>query len=261
MRTKIYQVDAFASETFKGNPAAVCILEQWLDDGLMQSIAMENNLSETAFAVHDKDHYSIRWFTPNSEVDLCGHATLATAYVLFTYYNSASNEIAFNSDRSGPLAVTRKGELLTLDFPADPPQEIEPVPALIEALGTEPIGWFKGKTDFMLVYESEPIVACLEPDFNKIAEAGGRGTIVTAPGIRTDFVSRFFAPQCAVDEDPVTGSAHTTLTPYWATAFNKIIMDATQLSERGGELTCELAGSRVKISGKVAPYLVGEITI
>jgi PhzF family phenazine biosynthesis protein len=260
MEIKVYQVDAFASQVFKGNPAAVCPLTEWLPDSVMQNIAMENNLSETAFYVKEKEGLRIRWFTPAVEVDLCGHATLATAFVLFNYEGHTENKIVFNS-RSGLLTVTKKADQLTLDFPVD---TLTPVNSLIEfeeGLSVKSIATFKGKTDYLVVIDNEEQVRQLQPDFKKIAQVNARGVIVTARGEKVDFVSRFFGPQCGVDEDPVTGSAHTTLTPYWASVFNKNEFTASQLSARGGELTCRLNGSRVEISGEAKLFLKGTIFI
>lgn len=261
MKIKMYQIDAFASNLFSGNPAAVCILDSWLDDTVMQNIAMENNLSETAFAVKDNDQYLIRWFTPIFEVNLCGHATLATAYVLFSYFEKNSTKINFHSSRSGPLSVTKNNELLTLDFPKDTIIPITPSKEMIVALGAVPSKGFEGRDDFMMVYDSQDQIESISPDFSKLSRLGRRGVIVTAPGNTVDFVSRFFAPQCGVDEDPVTGSAHTTLVPYWAKQLDKKTLSAQQLSKRGGQLQCELHDDRVKICGKAVQYMVGEISL
>lgn len=258
---KLYQIDAFTDRLFGGNPAAVCPLDRWPEDRLLQQIAMENNLAETAFYVKRGDHYEIRWFTPAVEVDLCGHATLATAYVLFHHEGHTSEEICFQSPRSGPLSVSLKGDLLSLNFPTD---EFKTVPLfdwLTAGFDIEPKEAFQGKTDYMLVYESEAQVRDLKPDFGPISQLGGRGVIVTAPGEQSDFVSRFFAPQAGINEDPVTGSAHTTLTPYWAEKLGKNELKAIQLSERRGYLQCRLLGDRVEISGKAALYLIGEIFV
>jgi len=261
MKLKLYQIDAFTDKVFGGNPAAVCPLQKWLSDGLMQKIAMENNLAETAFIVLEKDRYAIRWFTPSVEVDLCGHATLASAYALFHYEGHAGDEILFHSPRSGPLKVTRKGALLTLDFPIDVYEPVALTPQLTDGLSIMPREAFKGKTDFMLVFDSEEQVRNVQPDFQKIATLPGRGVIVTAKGDTADFVSRFFAPQAGVNEDPVTGSAHTTLTPYWAGKLGKTTLTARQLSARQGDLQCRLAGDRVEIGGFAKPYLIGQIDV
>jgi PhzF family phenazine biosynthesis protein len=267
MKLRLYQVDAFADRLFAGNPAAVCPLDeqlprgqQWLPDAVMQQIAAENNLSETAFYARDGSGYAIRWFTPACEVNLCGHATLGTAYVVFTYDRFAGDTIEFSS-KSGRLRVRRDGELLVLDFPADRPRPAEPVEGLVEAIGAEPRECYKGKTDYLLVYEHEDQVARLAPDFADLAMVPARGIIPTAPGKDVDFVSRFFGPQVGVNEDPVTGSAHTLLTPYWTERLGKAELSARQLSKRGGSLRCRLVGDRAEIAGRVVPYLEGEITV
>ncbi|MEK6152721.1 PhzF family phenazine biosynthesis protein [Flavobacteriaceae bacterium 3-367] len=262
MKQKIYQIDAFADRVFSGNPAAVCIMDQWIEDGLMQQVAMENNLAETAFVVKNNDEYHIRWFTPAVEVDLCGHATLASAYVLFQYYKVAEQQIRFYSHRSGPLLVEKddKGYLI-MDFPTDELTPIAPLPELNAALGKTPMDTLKGKTDYLLIYASQKEVADMQPNFFELSRLDGRGVIVSAKGDEVDFVSRFFAPQSGIDEDPVTGSAHTTLTPYWSRQLNKTRLTAKQISARGGNLHCEYLDDRVKISGKAAPYLIGEIEL
>lgn len=262
MKLKIYQIDAFSDQLFSGNPAAVCILDAWLEEDLMQKIASENNLSETAFAVKDNDIYEIRWFTPAIEVDLCGHATLATAFVLFNHHEISGNKIEFYSKWSGDLSVEKSNNgLLTLDFPVDKMNEIETIAELNQAIGKTPIKTLKGKTDYMLVYSSQDEIENIAPDFVKLAGYEGRGTIITAKGNDCDFVSRFFAPQSGINEDPVTGSAHTSLTPFWSNELNKTKLTAKQLSERVGNLTCELVGERVKISGKAVEYMVGKLNI
>ncbi len=260
MELKIYQVDAFANKVFAGNPAAVCPLQQWLPDQVMQNIAMENCLAETAFYVNEKEGLRIRWFTPTVEVDLCGHATLATAFVLFNYENYQGSAIAFNS-RSGLLTVTKSGETLTLDFPVDTLNEVSSIPALEEGLGVKSAKTLKGKTDYMLVYEREEQIQNMRPNFKLIGTVEARGIIVTAKGNQVDFVSRFFGPQSGIDEDPVTGSAHTSLTPYWAKVLNKTEFNALQLSQRIGKLKCKLLGDRVEISGTAKLYLIGKIFI
>lgn len=260
-KQKIYQVDAFADAPFKGNPAAVCVLDQWLPDSKMQDIAMENNLAETAFVVKDGSLYHIRWFTPEVEVALCGHATLATAYVLFEYYRADGPVLQFHS-LSGPLSVERSEDgSLILDFPADNPVLVDPLPALNEALGIAPEKTMKGKTDYLLIYKDQQLIENLKPNFFLMNRVDARGVIVSAKGDQVDFVSRFFAPQSGVSEDPVTGSAHTTLTPYWSGELKKIKLEAQQLSKRGGNLHCELHNDRVKIRGKAVPYLIGEILL
>ncbi len=262
MNLTIYQVDAFAEEIFQGNPAAVCILEDWLPDDLMQDIAQENNLSETAFLVRQGNEYGIRWFTPGLEVDLCGHATLASAFILFEKVMENAVKVDFHSPRSGPLAV-EKGEdgFLILDFPADEVSEIDSIHELNEALGAEPKKTFKGKTDIMLVFENQSQIEDMKPNFHALLKQDVRGVIVTAPGDDVDFVSRFFAPQSGINEDPVTGSAHTTMIPYWSKELGKEKLSARQLSRRGGSLRCELAGDRVKIGGKAVLYMEGELQL
>ena len=260
MKQTIYQVDAFASEIFTGNPAAVCILDSWLPDKVMQQIAMENNLSETAFLVKKGNVYEIRWFTPGVEVDLCGHATLASAFILFSELEIPAEKIDFHSPRSGALSVKRESDgQLTLNFPVDTLSLVDPIPQLYDAMGLEAIGTLKGKTDIMLIYGSQEDIESLNPNFFLLKNLDVRGVIATAPGREVDFVSRFFAPQSGVDEDPVTGSAHTSLTPYWSNALGKNKLTAKQISKRGGELTCRIRGDRVHITGKGILYMKGEI--
>lgn len=262
MKIKTYKLDAFTKEQFSGNPAAVCILDKWLDERIMQQIANENNLAETAFIVQSGDTYQIRWFTPTVEVDLCGHATLAAAYVIFNYYENSKDLIQFYSPRSGQLNV-EKGEkgLMVLDFPIDTIEECEPPTELVRGLKKTPIECYKGKTDYLFVYESQEEIQMITPDFSEIKKVECRGVIVTAPGEHYDFVSRFFAPQSGIEEDPVTGSAHTTLTPYWSERLKKKEFRAAQLSKRKGYLNCSLDGQRVKIGGNVVLFLKGEIEI
>jgi PhzF family phenazine biosynthesis protein len=257
---KLYQVDAFAEELFTGNPAAVVPLEEWLPDEMMQKIAMENNLAETAYYVKEGEHYRIRWFTPKFEVDLCGHATLAAAHVMLQHENIAGDEILFQS-RSGALRVTKNGEMYTLDFPSDPVEKIEFFPELLAGFDIQPLEAYKGRMDYMLVFESEKQIRELQPDLRAISKLKSRGAIVTAKGDHADFVSRYFAPFFGIDEDPVTGSAHTTLTPYWSKKLGKNELTAIQLSERTGHLKCVERGDRVEISGKAQTYLVGTIKI
>jgi len=259
MKQKIYQVDAFCDKVFSGNPAAVCPLEQWLSDGMLQNIAMENNLAETAFYVKQGDQYEIRWFTPTVEVDLCGHATLAAAFVLFNYENHGGSHIRFYSPRSGILTVNRNGELLTLDFPTDVFNPIAISQEILDCFNTTPHSAFKGKTDYMLVFHKEAEIKSIVPAMENIARLSGRGVIITAKGDTADFVSRFFAPQSGINEDPVTGSAHTTLTPYWAKQLGKNNLTAIQLSDRRGYLQCTYLNDRVEISGMARLYLSGEI--
>jgi PhzF family phenazine biosynthesis protein len=260
-KLKLYQVDAFTDKLFSGNPAAVCPLENWLPDDILQHIAMENNLAETAFYLKKGDVYELRWFTPAVEVDLCGHATLAAASVLFNFEDHASNEITFHSPRSGRLAVTRAGDMLTLDFPTDVYERVDLYPQLTACFDRQPAEAYKGKTDYMLVFENEEHIRKLQPDFVVISKLKVRGVIVTAKGDEVDFVSRFFAPQSGINEDPVTGSAHTTLTPYWSKRIGKTELTAIQLSARKGYLKCTYCNDRVKISGQARTYLKGEINI
>lgn len=259
MRQKIFQIDAFADKVFSGNPAAVCPLDQWLSDDTLQNIAMENNLAETAFYVKQGNQYQIRWFTPTIEVDLCGHGTLAAAYVLFNLENHNENIIHFYSPRSGALTVARKGELLTLNFPTDTFEQIELSDEIKSCFEVEPQLAFKGKTDYLLVFDNENIIRKLTPAFDAISKLKGRGVIITARGDNFDFVSRFFAPQSGINEDPVTGSAYTTLAPYWAKQLGKDEMTAMQLSSRKGYLHCNYLNDRVEISGQGKLYLIGEI--
>lgn len=256
---KIYQVDAFVNGPFSGNPAAVCPLESWLPDATMQSIASENNLSETAFFVPKDGAYELRWFTPTIEVDLCGHATLATAYVLFNHEGHPGDEIHFYSSRSGSLSVTKSGDLLTLNFPVDKLTELPLSKELYAGMNHTPFRAIKGATDLILVYDNEGEIQSLTPDFAQVAKIPVRGVIVTAPGTKVDFVSRFFGPNAGVNEDPVTGSAHTSLTPYWASELGKTDLTASQLSARGGTLYCTLLGDRVAITGRARLFLIGEI--
>lgn len=261
MKLRIYQIDAFAATVFSGNPAAVCPLDTWLSDDLLQKIAMENNLAETAFYVKQGSKYEIRWFTPTIEVDLCGHATLASAYVLFNHENYTENSIQFYSPKSGELTVTKKDELLTLNFPSDLFEPVTLSIELMECFSNQPILAFKGKTDYLLVFENEEVVQNITPFFPKISKLPGRGVIITAKGNQVDFVSRFFAPQSGINEDPVTGSAHTTLTPFWAKELGKNELMAIQLSERKGYLQCTYLNDRVEISGQGKLYLIGELFI
>jgi PhzF family phenazine biosynthesis protein len=261
MKQRIYQVDAFTDRVFSGNPAAVCLLTAWPEDDVMQNIAMENNLSETAFIVRKGEQFHIRWFTPTIEVDLCGHATLASAFVIFRYESYKGGRISFSTNRSGILSVTDNGDLLTLDFPADTPEETDLTLELSSVFNIKPEKVYIGKTDYMLLYRSEQEILDLVPDFEKIAELDCRGVIVTAGGESVDFVSRFFGPQSGVNEDPVTGSAHTTLTPFWASRLGREELTAVQLSKRRGYLQCRMAGERVEISGRCMLYMTGEINL
>ncbi len=259
MDIPIYQVDAFASAVFKGNPAAVCPLEAWLPDETLQAIAMENNLSETAFVVPRGADYHLRWFTPVREVDLCGHATLGSAYIIAQHLKPGADAVRFHS-RSGVLSVARKGEVFTLDFPALERKELPDDPDVVSALGAAPVELWKGM-DIMAVFADEDAVRFMKPNMTKVAALKTRGVIVTAPGREVDFVSRFFAPQSGIPEDPVTGSAHCMLAPYWAKRLGKTVLSARQLSARGGELGLEIKGERVLISGRVAPFMEGTIRV
>jgi predicted PhzF superfamily epimerase YddE/YHI9 len=261
MRIPIYQVDAFTSEIFSGNPAAVCTLESWIDDSLLQSIASENNLSETAFLVRNDNGFDLRWFTPVTEVALCGHATLASAFVLFFCRGWVEEEIRFHTRKSGQLVVGKRDGLLEMDFPSRPAHSIVPPSGLREALGVTPISVLGSVEDLLVVLESERAVRELQPDFSALERFEYRGIIVTSGGSRSDFVSRFFAPRFGVPEDPVTGSAHCVLVPYWSDELGKKSLHAFQVSKRGGELYCVHEGDRVKISGRAVPYLEGVITI
>jgi PhzF family phenazine biosynthesis protein len=255
----LYQVDAFTDAVFAGNPAAVCPLEAWLPDDLLQAIASENNLSETAYFVAEGDGYRLRWFTPAAEVDLCGHATLATAHVIATILDPEVSELRFQT-RSGLLTVARSGDGYAMDFPAIVGEPSPQATAVAEALGAQPIAVFQAM-DVMAVLETESEVLALKPDFARLAKIDTRGVIATAPGGAVDFVSRFFAPLHDIPEDPVTGSAHSMLTPYWAERLGKTKMTARQVSARGGELTVEDRGERVVIGGKAALFMVGQITV
>lgn len=261
MNLSIFQVDAFSSELFAGNPAAIVPLEAWLPDSLLQAIAAENNLSETAFFVAAEEGLHLRWFTPRVEVALCGHATLATAHVLFSHLGYAGDQIHFNS-HSGELIARRYGDRITLDFPATRAVAAECDARVVAAVGGQPDSAFVvGERDLMLVYTSQREVELLKPDFSALVAATPRCIIATAPGNEVDFVSRFFGPAVGVDEDPVTGSAHCSLTPYWSRRFGRDVMQARQLSARGGELRCELQGARVLLSGQCQTYLEGRITL
>ncbi|MBO6515796.1 MAG: PhzF family phenazine biosynthesis protein [Bacteroidia bacterium] len=260
-KLRIYQVDAFTDRLFAGNPAAVCPLDDWLDERTMQDIAAENNLAETAFLVQQEDVYHIRWFTPTVEVDLCGHATLAAAHVLFNHLGVVKRSVTFHSHRSGILEVRRSNNMLTMNLPTDDLTELEIHPDFKSALGKSPVRTFLGKTDYMMVFQSEDEIRTMDPDLMKLRKMPARGVIVTAPGDHTDFVSRFFAPQSGVDEDPVTGSAHTSLTPYWSKELNKKDLTAVQLSKRTGLIQCRDLGKRTEISGSAVTYLIGEINI
>jgi len=259
MRLPYFHVDAFASGVFRGNPAGVCPLAAWLPDATLQNIAAENNLSETAFVVARGADYDLRWFTPTTEVDLCGHATLAAAFVLFTERGFTGDKIRFHS-RSGPLSVSREGDVLTLDFPSRPAAPCATPEALRRGLGATPAEARKAR-DFLAVFASEVEVRALKPDFAALRTLDCLGIIATAPGVDCDFVSRFFAPVAGIDEDPATGSSHCTLIPYWAQRLGKTKLFARQVSARGGEMFCNLAGDRVQIGGRAARYSRGELEV
>ncbi len=260
MNLTIYQVDAFTKEVFKGNPAAIYPLESWIDAELMQKIALENNLSETAFFVKNGDVYEIRWFTPTFEIDLCGHATLASAYIIFEVLKLEESTINFHSHKSGNLSVEKNGDVLTLDFPSRPVSPVEAPKGLIEAIGKTPKEIFKSR-DYFLVYENEQEILDINPNFSKLLEIDTHAVIVTAKGETADFVSRFFAPEVGVFEDSVTGSSHCNLIPFWSERLGKTELFARQISSRGGEIFCELRGDRVKIGGNAVLYLKGEIYV
>ena len=255
----IYQVDAFTDRVFGGNPAAVVLLEKWLPDEVMQAVAAENNLAETAFVLSDGDGFGLRWFTPSTEVDLCGHATLAAAHVLFSRGRFEGGVIRFDT-ASGALSVRREGNLLSMDFPARPARPV-PVPeGLSEALGAMPLEVLQAR-DLMAVFPSREDVLSLSPDLSAVERLVNFGVIVTAPGLDCHFVSRFFAPAVGIPEDPVTGSAHCTLVPYWAERLGLRELRARQISKRGGEILCESRGDRVVISGRAADYMEGRIRV
>ena len=261
MTIPIYQADAFTDKLFGGNPAAICPLTEWLPDEVMQKIAIENNLAETAFFVKSDKGYKLRWFTPEYEIDLCGHATLASAHILFTELGYDSDTIHFETVKAGVLRVKRDGDKYTMDFPSRPPIPIEPPIGLVDALGEkEPVEVLRSR-DYFIVYESEDDVIDIAPDFFALSKMDTVGVIVTAPGKDVDFVSRFFAPGAGVPEDPVTGSAHCNLIPYWAKKLGKDKLHAYQISARKGELWCELKGNRVLMSGKAVTYLRGAIEV
>lgn len=259
MTIRLYQVDAFSDKPFSGNPAAICPLEHWPENHLMQQIAAENNLSETAFFVPQRDHYRIRWFTPSAEVDLCGHATLAAAYVLFHCFGHPTDTVQFDSN-SGPLFVEKQGDYLQMDFPEEPsvpcaiPQELE------KALGAKPDAT-ESCEDLLAIFPDEDSVLALNPNFEKLAKLPYRGVIATAPGKDVDFICRFFAPRVGINEDPVTGSAYTKLTPYWSQRLGSRSLSSKQRSARGGDIICETNGDRVLIRGKACLIMHGELLL
>ena len=259
MEIPIYQVDAFAEEPFEGNPAAVCPLSDWLDDSLLRNIAAENNLSETAFFVEREGEYELRWFTPENEVDLCGHATLATAYVIFEELDYERDVLKFKT-QSGELEVYREGNYFSMDFPSRPPEPSDRDKSIIGGLGVEPASVFESR-DYMAVYDSEEQIKAIDPDMNLLKRGDWTGIIVTAEGKEVDFVSRFFAPGEGIPEDPVTGSAHCTLVPYWSERLGKKNLKARQVSSRGGQLVCQDLGDRVKIKGSAVLFMKGGVRL
>ncbi|HWD89222.1 MAG TPA: PhzF family phenazine biosynthesis protein [Mucilaginibacter sp.] len=261
MTVPIYQADAFTNKLFGGNPAAVCPLTDWLPDETMQKIANENNLAETAFFVPNDNGFKLRWFTPEFEIDLCGHATLASAHIIFTELGYSKDTIHFETVKAGVLTVTKDGDKYTMDFPSRPPIGIELPNGLVEAFGGKAPKAVLRSRDYFLVYGSEEDIVEIAPDFSALSKFDTVGFIVTAKGKNSDFVSRFFAPGAGIPEDPVTGSAHCNLIPYWADKLGKSKLHAYQLSARKGELWCELKGERVLMSGNVITYLKGEIFV
>ena len=259
MKLPVYIVNAFANQPFRGNPAAVCPLPEWLDESTLQSIASQHNLSETAFIVASGEDYQIRWFTPVEEVSLCGHATLASAEVVRRFLKPACRSVGFLS-MSGRLDVHFEQDMVWLDFPALPAEVTVSPGNLGKGLGVQPLQVLVAEY-YMAVLESETQVRALQPDMALLASLDRKAVIVTAPGDEVDFVSRFFAPRLAVNEDPVTGSAHCTLVPYWANRLGKTSLHARQLSQRGGELVCQQMGDRVQIGGYPTLYMKGEITL
>ena len=260
MKIPLYQFDAFTRQPFGGNPAAICVLDEWLDEDVMQHIAAENNVSETAFFVGSKGNYDLRWFTPEVEIDLCGHATLATAHLILNHMEPSISEVRFNT-KSGELSVSRDGDMLSMLFPARPPTPIDVPAGIIEAFKTEPVEVFQSR-DMLALFETEKQVRDLSPDFGALAGLeSGFAVIVTARGDEVDFVSRFFAPNAGIPEDPVTGSAHCTLIPFWSVRLNKTRLLAKQVSKRGGDLFCEHLGDQVRISGYVTEYSHGHIFV
>ena len=260
MSTSIYYVDAFTDKLFSGNPAAV-IFSQIKDEQLMQKIAAENNLSETAFIREENDIFYIRWFAPLCEIDLCGHATLASAFIFFKYIKPESSVFEVHSQKNGILKVTKKNNLLVLDFPKDSLSKYNEFSLIEEIINTNPLELYKGRDDLLAIVESEDSVRNLDINFELLNKINARGLIVSARGTKSDFVSRFFAPSAGVNEDPVTGSAHTTLIPYWSNKLDKTSMHAEQLSERGGVLYCEDRNDRGLIGGNAIEYLKGEINV
>jgi len=259
MQILYFEVHSFTDEVFHGNPAGVCPLEEWLDDEMMLKIAAENGLSETAFFVAREGFYELRWFTPTTEVDLCGHATLATAFVLFEHLGYDAEAIRFET-KSGALQVGRLGASLIMDFPSRPGEECSAPDHLASGLGIPVKEVYKSR-DYLVVLPDEDVVRALDPDFSELLQVDALGIIVTAPGDDVDFVSRFFAPRAGVNEDPVTGSAHCTLAPYWAERLEKKDLSARQVSDRGGELACRIVEDRVHIAGHAVLYFKGVLSV
>ncbi len=259
MELRIYQVDAFAENVFEGNPAAVCPLDSWLPDEVLQKIAEENNLSETAFFVAENNAFSLRWFTPENEVDLCGHATLATAHVLFTKLDFMGQKIEFQT-RSGELVVEKVGARYRMNFPASMPTPVAVPSALVDGLGVTPKQVLSA-FDYVVVLQSEAELRSVKPDFAKLSQLDLRGVVITAPGDNVDFVSRCFFPKLKVDEDPVTGSAHCELAPFWSEQLTKTTLVGLQLSKRTGRVECQVEGERVILTGRAADYLQGTIFV
>lgn len=260
MKLPYYQIDAFADRLFAGNPAGVCLLDRWPSDELMQAIAAENNLSETAFLLGGDGVYDLRWFTPAAEVDLCGHATLAGAHTVFEYLDPGRDTVTFRTRASGELRVDREDDMLVMDFPAVPPAPVAAADGLALALGAEPEAVLAAPRDYLAVFAGEDDVAALTPSMAALEALDRAAVMATAPGASVDFVSRFFAPRLGIPEDPVTGSAHCTLAPFWADRLGRNPLRARQISPRGGEILCRVAGDRVFLKGACALYLKGEIT-
>lgn len=256
---QLFQVDAFADRLFSGNPAAICPLTHWLEDALLQNIAAENNLSETAYFVPEGDEFHLRWFTPADEVKLCGHATLAAAHVLFNELGYDKRRIVFNT-LSGKLSVTQSGEALEMDFPVQPIEPVKPPDILLQALGIEPGEVYLGE-DYIAVFETEQQIQSLQVDYSLLSQVEVRGLGVSAPGDVSDFVSRFFAPRHGINEDPVTGSLHCALAPYWASRLGKNQLNARQLSKRGGSIQCNVHHGRVSLSGKALTFMRGSFDV
>ena len=259
MKLNLYQIDAFAKNIFEGNPAGVCPLNEWIEDSTMQKIANENNLSETAFFVKENDSFHIRWFTPSNEVDMCGHATLASAYVIFEILNYKENEIIFNS-KSGILKVTKDNDKFKMNFPIQEIVKCDIPNNILKAFDRKPIECYKSM-DYILIFENEEDIINAKPNLELLKDIDVRGIIITSKSKKYDFINRFFAPKYGVNEDPVTGSAFTQLIPYWNTVLNKDIFIAKQVSQRGGEVFCKLKNDRVEISGYVKKYLEGIIEL